>query len=149
MRRDEPFYTPERVARLLATWAEVCARADGGGRSAIVGAGSRSSGRPSDPLAGVVIVADITSAVARLRPLGLAHAVARERMATGGSLGAIARQLGRRKADVLQAYSAAVAAIVDMLEPGLDTGTGNQPLCLQWPEVRRGPDHTLSVARAA
>lgn len=117
---EEPYYTPERVARLLATWDEVCARADGGGRSAIAGGIGRSSGRPADPLAGADVVADVESALAQLRPLGLPYHVARERMRTGGSLGTIARALGVRKASALDAYSLAIASMSAFLEPAAD-----------------------------
>lgn len=72
-------------------------------------------GRRSDGLAFADLRADLASAVARLPAGSLGRQVVEERIRAGGSLKAVARRLGRRCADVAEAYHAAIAVMSEAL----------------------------------
>ena len=110
---DDP-YTAEKLDEYIRRWDQLNWRAERmAGGVGIVGGGR--GARRTDPLATADLIADVERAAASL-PIGsLERLVVHARLASPGSLGQIARLLRTRKADVCEAYAAALDAMAHYL----------------------------------
>ena len=110
---DTP-YTAEQLDEYVRRWDQLNWRAErmaGGWSTLGVGRGATRT----DRLATADLIADVERAAASL-PIGsLERHVIHARLASPGSLGQIARLLRTRKADVCEAYAAALAAMAAYL----------------------------------